>query len=270
MSGALERVRRALVILLGRERGASRLAARASDVFLVSYPRSGNTWLRFLVGNLVWPSEPLSFLDLQHKVPDIYKTQAHVLDRMRSPRYLKSHEPYRPAYRNVIYLVRDPRDVLVSYYHYQAKFRLIPKEYPLDEFAGRFLDGGVDSYGPWNEHIRSWLGARNDSKGFLWLRYEDLQTDAISCLRQICRMLDVERSDEELATVQELSSFGRMQALEVRQHDLWEPTKGTNSEDRFIRSGRAGQWEEVLSGAIQARITEKWGQTMKALGYLEA
>ena len=55
------------------------------DVFLTSYPRSGNTWTRFLVGNFVNPNEPVTFLNVERLVPDMYKTADWALRRPPVP-----------------------------------------------------------------------------------------------------------------------------------------------------------------------------------------
>ena len=79
------------------------------DVFLTSYPRSGNTWTRFLVGNFVNPNEPVTFLNVERLVPDMYKTADWVLRRRPRPRVLKSHESFDARYRRVIYRARPAR-----------------------------------------------------------------------------------------------------------------------------------------------------------------
>src|SRR5437868_10954354 len=89
------------------------------DVFIVSFPRSGNTWTRFLVGNLISQNEPISFVNVESRIPDIYLHSQESLCRMSRPRVLKSHEPFDPRYKKVIYVVRDPRDVAVSRYHFR-------------------------------------------------------------------------------------------------------------------------------------------------------
>src|ERR1700686_1692719 len=55
------------------------------DVFLTSYPRSGNTWTRFLVGNFVNPNEPVTFLNVERLVPDMYKTADRACSKATSP-----------------------------------------------------------------------------------------------------------------------------------------------------------------------------------------
>jgi hypothetical protein len=101
---------------------AGRLGPALEDaVFLVSFPKSGNTWSRFLIGNLTHPEEPVTFANVDRIVPDIYGTAANDIRAMPPPRVFKSHEAFDPRYRRVIYIVRDPRDVAVSSYHFARK-----------------------------------------------------------------------------------------------------------------------------------------------------
>src|SRR5437016_6350421 len=85
------------------------------DIFLVSYPRSGNTWTRFLIGNLIYPDQPVTFANIESRIPEIYFNPDRVMRRLPCPRILKSHECFQPLYRHVIYIVRDPRDVAISF-----------------------------------------------------------------------------------------------------------------------------------------------------------
>ena len=92
-----------------------------SDIFLVSYPRSGNTWLRFVLGTYI-SGENVDWINLEYIFPDIYKCSEDFLSKLQSPRYIKSHHPYDSRYNKIVYVVRDPRDVLVSYYFWHVKF----------------------------------------------------------------------------------------------------------------------------------------------------
>src|ERR671924_2206755 len=84
------------------------LTVRRSDVFLVSYPRSGNTWLRFLLANALRPAEAATFATFGEVVPDIYDETDRELRRRPSPRVLKSHEPFDRRYRRWARLRRAP------------------------------------------------------------------------------------------------------------------------------------------------------------------
>src|SRR5208282_2133625 len=148
------------------------------DVFLTSYPRSGNTWTRFLVGNLVHPQEAVTFLNVERLVPDMYKHSDRTLRNLPRPRILKSHECFDPRYKRIIYIVRDPRDVLISYYEFQLKRRVISDDCSLEEFVPRFMESEIEpKIGTWRDHVVSWTATRGRQKNFLLLRYEDMLAD---------------------------------------------------------------------------------------------
>src|SRR5579864_1813408 len=111
------------------------------DVFLVSFPKSGNTWTRFLVANLVFPEQDVDFGNIHNLIPDPSATAKRRFDRMPRPRIIKSHECFDPRYPRVIYIVRDPRDVLVSQYHYHRKCKRIDDDFPIAKFVARFIAG---------------------------------------------------------------------------------------------------------------------------------
>src|SRR6266566_2478113 len=111
-------------VITKRQAAARGLTVYPDDTFLVSFPRSGNTWTRFLVCNLVNPDDPVTFVGIESRIPEIYDVPDRILRRFPRPRIIKSHESFDPRYRKVIYIVRDPRDVAVSYYEFQLKRRV--------------------------------------------------------------------------------------------------------------------------------------------------
>src|SRR5215470_5689419 len=121
-------------VLTGRQPAGRGVTIFPDDVFLVSYPRSGNTWTRFLLGNLIYQHEPVTFSNVESRIPEIYFNPDRAMRRLPRPRILKSHECFQPQYRRVIYIVRDPRDVAVSYYHHNVKARNIPDNYAMNSF----------------------------------------------------------------------------------------------------------------------------------------
>mgnify|MGYP006291302983 FL=1 len=76
------------------------------------------------------------------------------------PRILKSHEYFDPRYPMVVYMVRDVRAVLVSYYHVQLRMHTIEPTVTLSEFAKKLLLGKADRYGTWRENVASWTRVR--------------------------------------------------------------------------------------------------------------
>ncbi|HLI30949.1 MAG TPA: sulfotransferase domain-containing protein [Terriglobia bacterium] len=139
MHRVLKRIAQSARVLLNREAPGRKLRVYPDDVFLVSYPKSGNTWLRFLAGNLVNPTCPVTFANIECRVPSIYLNPESKLRSLPRPRILKSHECFVPQYSRVIYVVRDPRDICLSYYHYLIKYRELPDKYPMEDFVPRFI-----------------------------------------------------------------------------------------------------------------------------------
>jgi Sulfotransferase domain len=265
----LKALGRAVVQALGLRPPGRNVEVFADDAFVVSYPKSGNTWVRFLIAHLVAEGRPVDFSSVQEIVPGIDWLAAKKLRRLSRPRILKSHEYFDPRYDKLVYLVRDPRDVVVSYYHHDIRRRLITKGHPLEDYVARFLAGRLDPYGSWREHVGSWLGARDGGPGFLLLRYEDLSAAPKRGLRRIADFLGLCPSDVDLELACERSSFGAMRRLERFQAE----TAGSLSQVRlhqpFVRSGTVGGWRREMPPALAAQITARWGPTMAALGYAE-
>jgi Sulfotransferase domain len=260
-------------ILTGRQMAGRNLTVFDDDVFIVSYPRSGNTWTRFLIGNLVSP-DPITFRNIEAHIPEIYFNPDRVLRRLPRPRILKSHECFQPRYKRVIYILRDPRDVAVSNYHHNLKARNIPDGYPLDEFVPRFLKAEFDKpFGSWADHVASWIYLREHDPGFLLLRYEEMKKDSEGELMRIARFLEqcsfrsVEFQPERLARAIALSSADRMRELEKQQAHTWVVTRDTRADKPFIRTATAAGWKSTLSPAAVATIESAWGPLMVRLGY---
>ena len=103
-------LRGASEILLGKKTAGRYLTVFPDDIFLVSYPRSGNTWTRFLIGNLVHQDEAVTFTNVESRIPEIYLFPDRILRRFPRPRILKSHECFDPRYKRIIYVdSRSPR-----------------------------------------------------------------------------------------------------------------------------------------------------------------
>src|SRR5271154_1316263 len=143
---------------LGLHHPGRNLDVFPDDTFLVSYPKSGNTWTRFLIANLVYPASHPDFSNINELIPDPEALSKRHLKFLPRPRILKSHQYFDPRYQKVIYIVRDPRDVVLSEYYFDIKRRAISDDYPLQQFVSRFVRGELNhSYGTWGENAASWF-----------------------------------------------------------------------------------------------------------------
>ncbi|MFY9904257.1 MAG: sulfotransferase domain-containing protein [Terriglobales bacterium] len=252
---------------LGLHRPGRSLLILPDDIFLVSFPKSGNTWTRFLLANLRFPDEPATWANINRLIPDPTGTAKRDFDRMRRPRIIKSHECFDPRYPRVIYIVRDPRDVVLSQYHYHRKIRKLDDESPLEQFVTRFLAGETCPHGSWGQNIATWLYTSEDGSRFLLLRYEDLVADTARELTKVAAFLQLSAGPEQIAQAVERSSADRMRQMEKKQTDKNELVKGSRKDLSFVRAAGSGGWRSELPAPMVARIEAAWGPLMQRLGY---
>jgi hypothetical protein len=238
------------------------------DVFITSYTRSGTTWMRFLVGNFVHPNEPITFLNIERLVPDMYKNADWTLRRLPRPRLIKSHEAFDARYPRVIYIVRDPRDVAISNYHWEMKMRSISEDLPIEEWVPAWMDGhSWPRVGSWADGVNSWLATRQGHNNFLLLRYEDIHENQPRELARVARFLGLNPDPERVNQAIERSSAVNLRKMEETQGKKWVATSRTRSDKPYIRQASSGGWQDVLSGKTVAYIEAHWGPLMKRLGY---
>lgn len=252
---------------LGLQTPGRQLTVFPDDSFLVSFPKSGNTWARFLVANIIRPDDAVDFSNVNRIIPGPDVTSHRELLRMTRPRIVKSHQYFDPRYQRVIYIVRDPRDVAVSQYHFQRKRRLFGDDYPIEAFVRRFIAGQTCDYASWGEHVASWLSTRSGGAGFLLLRYEDMLQDTDRELSRMCSFLGLNASPEVIHQAVVRSSAEKMRALETSQAQLFAITKGTRQDVPFVRSAKVGGWRASLPEHLVADIEAAWAPLMHHLGY---
>lgn len=262
-------------------------ASNGSVIWIASYPKSGNTWVRFLICNLVFgPQETAARLN--ELAPDIHELGPYI-ELPAGPLFVKTHFrfgrelPLVERSVGLIYIVRHPADVMLSNFHYARRSNGIPPDTTLDRYFEHYLSARGDprwvrlGAGGWDEHVRSWLAVRH-SFPVLLLRYEDLLTDPARGVLQLCTFLGLQRSEQELERAAAGASFESLRSIEEadirsqRSGIFYKPYLRQPLEAglRFMRAGRAFEAHSTLGSARLRRLHDVFGPVMHELGYLEA
>lgn len=233
-----------------------------NDVFAVSFPCSGNTWLRFMLAEIVHRPPALNFTTLSRYAPDVYVSVNETMLAAQRPRFVKSHERYNPRYRNPICIVRDPRDVAVSFFHQLKK---IDGAAEFGTYFDAFMRGKIWEHhgiGTWRENVESWLEHPDE---VVIVRYEDLLENTGAALRTIVARLAPGTDDKLIEKAVAKFRFENMRRMENDARGV--PYLDKSREIPFVRKGRAGQWRDELEPRQIARINAEFGPTMEKLGY---
>src|SRR5882762_2653674 len=255
------------IMLRGQHKPRRNLTIWPDDIFLVSFPKSGNTWTRFLIANLLHPEEKVGFENIHRLVPDPFATAKRDFDHMSQPRVIKSHDCFDPRYPRVMYIIRDPRDVVISQYHYHRKCNKIEDGYPMEKFVTRFLAGDTCPHGSWGQNVTTWITSRHNDPRFLLLRYEDLVADPGRELARVATFLNIPPDHERISKAVERSAADNMRKLEKAQSDKSSLTKDSRKDLSFVRAAKSGGWRSDLPESFVAQIEAKWGHIMTFLNY---
>jgi hypothetical protein len=254
--------------------------------WIAAYPKSGNTWLRFMVCNLLFGPQD-SAAALGTLAPDIHEWKNGEESRFRGG-LLKTHFPYSedlPVAKRTaaaIYVIRHPADVLVSNFFYSQRSagNANPSAANFDEYVAMFLEHRGDKrwiergMGSWEQNVRSWLKLKLPFP-VVKIRYEDMIDDPQGACRSIARLMRPESSVAEIERAVQNSSFDRMRDIEradianKRVGIFYKPylQASIDSGNRFMRRGLAGDGMARLNPGQQARLRDVFGTLLHELGY---
>ena len=274
-------------------------------IWLASYPKSGNTWFRVFLTNLLAKngeevninelqqttiassrklfddyagisSSLLSFEEIEQLRPNVYDCIAAEAESLL---YLKIHDAFiytkegRPlvsekATYKVVYIIRNPLDVAVSFAHHLVvtnnkavefmnshKFSFCNHTNKLDlQLEQRLLN--------WSEHVLSWTNQSLFPVHIL--RYEDMIAQPFETFKKATEFCEIEATDMEIAKAIENSSFENLQKQEKEVGFKEKPPKAAS----FFRKGKAGSWKEELTNDLAQMIVEKHKKVMQLYNYL--
>lgn len=274
----------------------ARFRPRPTDVLLTSFPKSGTTWLKalgFSVLNRVEhppsstgdhplhrssPHDLVGFLEVS---PDLiatnYAGEDQLYEDLPSPRLLAAHLPYsllphgittQGSGCKIVYVCRDPKDTLVSFWHFHEKTTAVLQRVPgvggasaptmptFEEAFDLFCEGRCVSGPQWCHALEFWEASRRSPDHVLFLRYEDMLRDPAGNLRRLAAFMGCPFSPEEEAAgvvrdIVKLCSLGKLKGLEVNRSGT--TLLGLKNET-FFRNGAVGDWSSCMTPAMAARL----------------
>lgn len=279
-----------------QEGGAGiREEAEALITWLASYPKSGNTYVRFLLNAYLYGSLDINKLHLHFRQDDqtayiwqrvshkplgeldvnesVYLRPAmlmHLIETSSAPRLIKTHSIYGevngirlipdPLTKAAIYLVRDPRDIVASWANHIGEsiddvIDQLGKPYVLIKNKGLY-----HVVGSWSEHVANWWSAPFQVHRE---RYEDIHADPVEALGRILDALQVDMDRDRAERAVEMCRFETLQAKEQENGFNEAPPNG----NKFFRSGKVGGWRDELTEDQVRRVEVACGDVMKELGY---
>lgn len=257
-----------------------RMKPRSDDVWLVTFPKCGTNWtcelLWLLQNNCDFESAGKTGLIIRTPFLEMPYLSSHMqamkdmfmnvdkVEQLPSPRVIRPHLPFYllpPQLLDtakVVYVARNPKDVIVSYYFHHKLIKLHGYIGTLEEFAQFFMDDEV-VYAPFFPHILdAWSKRHHPNMHFMF--FEDMKRDLRGEILKVATFLGKSLSDEQLEKLAEHLHFDNFQKNESVNNESGKKTGAMNEDGHFIRKGKTGDWKNHFSPELNKRI-DKWIET---------
>ena len=277
-------------------------------IWIASYPKSGNTWVRAMISSLVYSNDGVFNFELLKKIQQ-FPNRKHFenftqkfqdinelkkfwiaaqnwINLSGEIKFLKTHHinckiGEHPFTNNnntlgTIYVVRDPRNLINSFVnHYQidkkaAKNFITSKASATGGTAGSKQNNVFTILGSWDDHYKSWKKINNN---LLIIKYENLILNPYEEIHRIIRFLEkfinFNYDDNKIKNIIESTSFQKMKKMELEKgFDEAISNEETSNKINFFNLGSENKWQKYLNDDEVKYITNKLSTEMKELGYI--
>ncbi|XP_075833688.1 sulfotransferase 2B1-like isoform X1 [Microtus pennsylvanicus] len=253
-------------------KAASAFQFQDKDVLLVTFPKSGTTWMQqvlsliFCEGHL-WP---IHHLPNWARVPWIEQVSfSQLVYELRSswPRLFTSHlsaKVLAPALMKskvkVVYVARNPKDTLVSFYHFHRIAGFMPDPSSFEDFVDEFLEG-TGFFGSWFDHVKGWLGLQKDLN-LLFVTYEELHQEPRRTIQKLSEFLERPLRPEEEDVILQHCSFSFMSQSNMVNYSLLSNEIMDQRKGKFLRKGVVGDWREHFTPELNKKFNAVYQSKM--------
>ncbi|NXJ80753.1 ST3A1 sulfotransferase, partial [Trogon melanurus] len=238
-----------------------------SDIFIATYPKSGTVWTQNILSLILYEGHRngTENVDNMDRIPWLeYKSTEKSYADLPLPRVFATHLPYYLVPRGlrnrrgyIIYVTRNPKDVMVSYYHFSKYINLLEKIPDFDLFMERFLAGKAK--------IQKWFfasaGLFASSRLFKVTFLQDLR----SAVLKICKFLGKKLSEEEVDSVVRQATFENMRKDPRANYENLPDDVVSKDKGSFLRKGTVGDWKNIMTVAQSERFDQVLNEKMKTL-----
>ncbi|KAM5253514.1 sulfotransferase 1C4-like [Hipposideros larvatus] len=246
--------------------------AKPDDLLIASYPKAGTTWTQEIVdliqNNGDIENSRRAPIQLRQPFLEWFRRVTSGIDQanaMSSPRTLKTHLPVQllpPSFweKNckIIYVARNAKDNMVSYYYFQKMNKALPEPGSWDEYFETFMSGKV-MWGSWFDHVKGWW-KKKDSHPILYLFYEEMMKDPKRVIRKVMEFLGKNLKEEVLDKIVYNTSFDVMKKNPMTNYTN-DPEMNHNLSP-FMRKGVIGDWKNQFTEAQNKRFNEDYEKHM--------